>query len=332
MNEIQVALLFLLPAKRKRTPSGWVSFNAVCCHHNGENLDNRNRGGVLTNSQGGWQYHCFNCGFKAGWTPGKLLSFKAKKLFQWLGLSESEITKLGLVALKLKDGQFPNKKELSFELEEKSLPDNTLSIDQWLIQGCQDPDLLAVIDYVVNQRKMNWNWYNWHWSSTPGYRDRVIIPFYHQEKIVGYTARKIRNSNPKYLTDAQPSYVFNLDRQPFEREYLILVEGQFDAIAIDGVAIMSNEPNEIQCARISAQNKEVIVVPDKDAPGAKMVKAAIDRGWSASSPFWGDGIKDVADAVKIYGRLYTLTTILHYRIKGELKLNLLKKNLENLSE
>ena len=332
MNEIQTAILSLLPAKRKSTPSGWVSFNAICCHHNGENIDTRSRGGILTNPLGGWQYHCFNCNFKAGWTPGKLLSSNTKKLFQWLGLSQTEIGKLGLVALKLKDDQPLSKKELSFELEEKSLPDKTQSIEQWIAEDCQDPDLVEVINYILTQRNMRWEWYNWHWSAAPGYRDRVIIPFYHQGRIVGYTARKIKEGKPKYLTDSQPGYVFNLDQQNNEREYIIAVEGQFDAIAIDGVAFMHNEPNDVQCARIVAQNKEVIVVPDRDRPGAKVLKAAIENGWSASLPPWEDDIKDVADAVKRYGRLYTLTTILHYKISGDLKLNLLKKKLENLGE
>lgn len=332
MNEIQTAVLSLLPPKRRSTPSGWISFNAICCHHNGETADTRSRGGILTNPQGGWQYHCFNCHFKAGWGPGKLLSSNTKKLFQWLGLSQSEISKLGLIALRLKDDQPISKKQLVFDLEERSLPNNTQSIEQWIKEGCQEPDLLSVIEYILNVRKMKWEWYDWHWSAAPGYRDRVIIPFYHDGKIVGNTGRKIRDGKPKYLSDAQPGYVFNLDKQRDDRQYIIAVEGQFDAIAIDGVAFMHNEPSDVQCARLIALNKEVIVVPDRDRPGAKILNAAIEHGWSASFPPWEDDIKDVADAVKRYGRLYTLTTILHYKISGDLKLNLLKKKLENLGE
>lgn len=332
MNEIQTALLSLLPAKRKSTPSGWISFNAVCCHHNSENLDTRSRGGVLTNPTGGFQYHCFNCNFKAGWIPGKLLTNNTKKLFRWLGLGDAEINKLGLVALKLKGDTPTLKTELKFDLEERSLPDRTQSINKWAEDGCKESDMIEVINYVLENRKMKWEWYDWHWSAAHGYRDRVIIPFYHNGKIVGYTGRKIREGKPKYLTDAQNGYVFNLDKQSDEREYIIAVEGQFDAIAIDGIAFMHNEPNAVQCARVNAYNKEVIVIPDKDKPGAKLLNAAIEHGWSASLPPWEDDIKDVADAVKRYGRLYVLTTILHYKISGELKLNLLKKKLENLNE
>jgi hypothetical protein len=332
MNEIQDALTALLPPKRKTTPSGWTSFNGVCCHHRGENPDDRQRGGLMSTAQGGFTYHCFNCGFKAGWSPGKLLSNNTKQLFRWLGMSDTDIGKLGLIVLKLKDDQPVSKKELKFELVEKSLPDDCLSINQWIAEGLQDQDLLDVINYLVEERKVGWDWYNWHWSAAPGFRDRVIIPFYHNGKIVGYTGRKIKNGKPKYLTDAQPGYVFNLDAQTYERQYVIVVEGQFDAIAVDGVAIMHNEPNETQCARIKALGKEVIVVPDRDRPGAKMLKAAVDNNWSASLPPWEEDIKDVADAVKRYGRLYVLTTILNYRVSNEIKIQLLKKKLEALND
>jgi DNA primase len=126
--------------------------------------------------------------------------------------------------------------------------------------------------------------------------------------------------------------VFNIDRQSPDRKYVIVVEGQFDAISIDGCAIAHNEPSETQVMRLNALGREVIVVPDRDRPGAKMLKAAIDNNWSVSLPPWGDHIKDVADAVKEYGRLYVLTTILHYRVAGEIKINLLKKKLEALDE
>lgn len=332
MNEIQAALSALLPAKRKSTPSGWTSFDAVCCHHNGEKYDTRKRGGVMTNPEGGFQYHCFNCGFKAGWSPGKLLSVNTKKLFGWMGLSESEIGKLNLVALKYKEDQPVVKKLLNFELAEKPLPDDCLPIDTWIAKGAQEAELFDVIKYLVDERKVGWDWYNWHWSAANGYRDRVIIPFYHDGKIVGYTGRKITSGKPKYLTDAQPSYVFNLDRQRNDRDFVIVVEGQFDAIAVDGVAIMSNEPNEAQCSRITALNKTVIVVPDRDRPGAKLIGTALKNNWSVSLPAWEDDIKDVADAVKRYGRLYTLSTILHYRVDNDIKIQLLKKKLEALSE
>ena len=82
-----------LPGKRKTTPSGWTSFNAPCCHHNGDSADKRGRGGLI--SEGDTvSYHCFNCGYKASWQPGRPVSYKLRKLLQWLNCSDDTITKL----------------------------------------------------------------------------------------------------------------------------------------------------------------------------------------------------------------------------------------------
>jgi hypothetical protein len=248
-------------------------------------------------------------------------------------LGDLDIGKLNLAALKIKDDQPVFKKPLNFTLEERALPEGAMLLKEWALavwRPGEDADMVRVFEYLVS-RGMELGWYDWMWTPTPGYKDRLLIPFYHDGKVVGYTGRKITDGKPKYLTDAQPGYVFNLDRQTRDREFVIVVEGQFDAIAIDGCAIMHNDPNDTQITRLNAMGKEVIVVPDKDRPGAKLVAAAIKNKWSASLPPWEDDVKDVADAVKRYGRIYTLTTILNYKVSGEINLHLLKKKLESIT-
>ena len=117
MSLIQNSLLAILPPNRKTTPSGWGSFNAPCCHHRGDRRDDRRRGGIIL-SQDGFVYHCFNCGFKAGWSKGKLLSKNTKTLFTWLGMPESEVQKLSLEALKEQQGQPTIQKIINFDLKE----------------------------------------------------------------------------------------------------------------------------------------------------------------------------------------------------------------------
>ena len=330
MSLIQESLRTVLPARRKKTAGGWESFNAPCCHNRGESRDSRKRGGVIFNNEG-FTYHCFNCGFKAGWQLGKSLSKNTKDLLAWLGLPSAEIDRLVLEALRERDAVAPAKKQISFELEDMALPDDCLSIKDWAAEGCTDQDLIAVIDYILS-RNLTLDDYNWHWSAANGYRDRVILPFYHEGRIVGWTGRKIKEGKPKYLAMSQNGYVFNLDAQAYERKFVIVVEGQFDAVAVGGVAIMHNEPNEVQCARINRLAKEVILVPDRDRPGAKMVNAALANSWSVSLPPWASDVKDVADAVKKYGKIYTLSSILHYRESNKIKIELLKKKLENLND
>ena len=327
MNLIQARVQAALPPRRKMTPSGWESFNAVCCVHNGDKRDTRKRGGARFDKDG-FSYHCFNCSFKAGWTPGKLLSKNTRNLFSWLGIPDTEIQQLALEAVKSKDEQPKPVKELLFDLETRALPEDCKTFNEWISEGCEEEDFLNVVAYILD-RGMELDWYNWMWSAASGYRDRAIIPFYDKERVVGWTGRKIKDGAPKYLTTAQPGYVFNLDRQTDERKYVIVVEGQFDAIAVDGCAIMHNDPNETQIMRLKALGKEVIIVPDNDRPGAKLISAAISNNWSVSLPDWGDDVKDVADAVKKYGRLYTLLTILKYREHGQIKLTMIRKKIEH---
>ena len=332
MNLIQETVQHFLPAKRKLTPSGWVSFNAVCCHNRGESRDNRQRGGILIDPKGGFQYHCFNCNFNAGWSEGHLLTKNTRQLFQWLGMTETDIGQLNLYTLKNKIDLPLQEKIQHFTLKEKTLPPMTTSLVNWTTTDLtqeNEQELVKILEYL-NFRGLEFDWYPWHWNNSSGYKDRLIIPFYHEGKIVGWTGRKITEGKPKYLSDTQPGYVFNLDNQTHNRRYTIVVEGPLDAIAIDGVAILHNDPNETQCSRINQLGKEIILVPDRDRPGAQMIDAALKHNWSISIPPWESDIKDVADAVKRYGRIYTLFTILHYRETNKIKIQLMKKRLESL--
>ena len=66
----------------RQTPSGWSTTNCPMCLKNGQSRpDTRKRGGFKI-SDSTISYHCFNCGFKASWQPGRNLSHKLKKLLR----------------------------------------------------------------------------------------------------------------------------------------------------------------------------------------------------------------------------------------------------------
>jgi hypothetical protein len=329
VNPVTSTLLSVLPGKRKVTQSGWISINSVCCHHLGHRRDTKGRGGVKIDGDA-WVYSCFNCEFKAGWQPGKELSDHSKKLLAWMGVQERELGQLQLYCMKSIVDKTFTVATLDFSLVDKPLPKNTKPVTTLLDEGCVDPEFLEAVAYVLD-RGLELSWYNWHWSSEKGYTDRIIIPFYHESRVVGWTGRKVTAGNKvKYLTSSNPGYVFNIDAQVRSRKFCIVVEGQIDAIAIDGVAIMHNDPSPVQCARLNNLGQEIIVVPDRDAAGAQMLTAALEHGWSVSLPPWGDDVKDVADAQHRFGRLYTLQAILYYRETNPIKIRLLQKYLENL--
>jgi hypothetical protein len=76
---------------------------------------------------------------------------------------------------------------------------------------------------------------------------------------------------------------------------------------------------------INGLNRRVIVVPDRDAPGEKLINQATEFGWSVAFPEWENTITDVADAVKKYGRLFVMQTILQSAESSKLKIDLKRK-------
>lgn len=307
-----------LPSKRKTTPSGWVSFNAVCCHHNGTGTDTRQRGGIMLNE--GVSYHCFNCGFKASWQPGRKITAKFKKLLQWLHVPDDMITKCSLEALRIEeDSSYQGTKSLIPTFIDKALPLGAEPITNFLDNPPQE--LVPVLEYLMS-RNLYLEDYKFHWTPEDGFQNRLIIPFYYQNRVVGYTARLTRDGKPKYISEQQPGYVFNLDRQHYDRNFVIVTEGPIDAICIDGVAVMSAEIGASQHALINQLQREVIVLPDRDDAGIKMAEQALEYGWSVSFPEWEAGIKDVNEAINRYGRLYTLYSIINSKESNSLKIQL----------
>lgn len=337
MNLIQQTLLTSLPSKHKKTPSGWISFNGPCCIHNGENMDKRMRGGLMQNGDGTTSYHCFNCGYTASYVPGRNLSYKLRKLLGWLGMPDSEITRLSLEALKIiqvdSDSQRKEETFITPTFQNKELPVGARPIMEWhdwkaLEPSGLDPDLLGAIEYLLSRGLMIDD-YKFMWTPEGSYRNRLIIPFYYQGDVVGYTARKIGNGSPKYITDSQPGYVFNLDKQNYHRRYCFVVEGPLDAISIDGVAVLSNDVKDTQAMAINSLQRQVVVVPDRDKAGADLLDSALHYGWGVSFPDWDNDIKDVNDAIKKYGKVYTLTKIINSIETSKLKIELLAKNYFN---
>lgn len=311
-----------LPPKRKHTPSGWTSFNAVCCHHNGDRADTRQRGGIMITD--GVSYHCFNCGFKASWQPGRPLTTKFRKLLQWLNVSDELIAKCSFEALRLKDELAPEHRiELAPTFFDKALPLGSKLIREWIKEST--PETLGPVVQYLYDRSYTIDDYDWYWTDEKGFDDRLIIPFYYQNRLVGYTARSVGKSRSKYISEQQPGYVFNLDHQTYDRKFAIVCEGPLDAICVDGVAVMSNEVSPQQHNLISKLQREIIVVPDRDSAGLKLIEQAIDYGWSVSFPDWDLDVKDVNDAVCKYGKIYTLWSILKHRESTALKIKLRTK-------
>jgi len=328
MSIVSDIITAYLPSKRKTTPSGWTSFNAPCCHHNGNTADTRGRGGLI--SEGDTvSFHCFNCGFKASWQPGRGVSKGLRRLLVWLGAPDDAINKLTLDVMRINEGVEVKQRKIEIPtFETVPLPPDAVKITD--IPDYNENNVgfkyfLAVLEYMY-ARNLNLDDTDYYWSPSLGYRDRLIIPFYFEGRVVGWTARTIlADKQPKYLTENQPGYVYGLDEQGHNKVFAIICEGPVDAIHVEGCALTGSEIGDQQAILINRLAKDIIVVPDRDKAGSKLIEAAIERGWGVSLPEWDADINDIGDAVAKYGRLYTLYSIASAAETSPLKIRLRAK-------
>jgi hypothetical protein len=316
-------ILSILPGKKKQTSSGWTSFNAICCTHFGHRQDKRMRGGIKFDGSN-WTMHCFNCGFKCNFTLGRSINVKTQNLLVWSGIDIQQVKRWSLESLQQKDlidFTQPKKQKIKIKFNEHTLPEGEI-VDR------DNPSHKVYVDYLQS-RKIDSDSYPFlitpHEPGRMG--NRVIIPYTYKNKIVGHTSRFLDNKIPKYINEQQQGYVFNIDMQKPEYSVCIVTEGIFDALSIDGVALMHNDISSDQALLLSTLNKQLILVPDRDKTGLSLCDKALELGYSVSLPDWDDEVKDVNDAVVKYGKLPTLLSILQCATNSKIKIEMRRKKI-----
>lgn len=323
-------ILQLIPGKKKLTQSGWYSFNAVCCQYRGHKSDRRGRGGVRLDNNN-WSYHCFNCGFKCNFTLGRTISKNARSFLSYCGIDKDQIDRYNLESLQHKDLlDFTKLKKdrKKIEFKEWHLPAEAELVT------LDNPKHQKYVEYL-NTRKVSIK--DYPFMCTPDMEgrqsNRIIIPYTYDNKIVGYTSRYLDDRTPKFINEQQQGYVFGTDLQQKDWEVCIVVEGIFDALSINGCALLHNTISDQQAEvirNISSpwHTKKVIVVPDQDKTGLQICNRALDLGFFVSIPNWDIDVKDVNDSVVKYGKLPTLLSILQSATNSKIKIEMQRKKLD----
>ncbi len=327
MNLTDLAIQHL-PVKRKGNPGGGFYINCPMCISMGESRnDTKFRGGFTPQPSGGFLYHCYNCHFATGWEMDGRVN---KKLMQFL-------TRLGIdskkVPIRLRLLQ-PNEKafdvaieteeyDVAIEFKTVELPKGAYSFESW-VEDDDPPGLFYdAFEYLANRGTPVFDGWKYFWTEDKhwAWNQRVIIPFYHNDEIVGYTGRRFTNTKriSKYLSQQPEHFLFNQDKLESDTENIILVEGVFDAISIKGVATLGNALTNKQINLLNISKKRIILVPDRNKAGKKLLEQAIDQEWEISIPDWDRGVIDCANATKRYGKLYTLESIYKFAIKNAMK-------------
>jgi hypothetical protein len=314
-------IVSVIPGKKKTTPNGWVSFNSVCCHHLGHKQDKRSRGGLKLGQNGEWTAHCFNCNYSCGFKPGDVLTLKARNYLKWLNVDDETINRINFESLKSRDIFQAQKKQEQKRIvfNEIDLPDNIEILESG-----------AGTDYLEHRCALSDNYL--YLTLPPQHRasrPNIMIPFTDNGHVVGYAYRYLDDKTPKYIQSKQTGYVFNVDNQQKNWQFCILTEGIFDAISIDGCALLHDDISDEQASVISKLNRKIIMVPDRDKAGLKIIDRALELGYEVSLPEWEPDIKDVNDAVIRYGKVSTLLSIIQSSTKNKIKIEMQIRNLKN---
>ena len=317
VEKVHRLLLDNLPIRTSKTPSGWNTMDCPMC------TDKRKRGGLITTGAK-ISYNCFNCGFTTGWEPNPTLGKKYKQLATTLGADTQDIHKVTIELMKYSEElETESTSDYVYNLQKfntEQIPESAMAVDDL-------PDDHAVKEYAKQRGLLGL--YPLLYFDEKLYKQRLVVPFTYNNDVVGWTGRHISppdKQTPKYLHKMQPGYVFNIDRfADSKRQIVIVTEGVFDAILIDGIAIQGNSVGPEQAHLIEKLGKRIIVCPDRDEAGIELMLQAAELGWEVSFPPWHVDCKDAADAVQRYGRLATVSSIIKHATDNKLKIEVKAK-------
>ena len=305
-----------IPLPTHPSSKGWYSVLCKVCNDHGHKGDRA----AFMFDHDVVAYHCFNCG------PGMNTKYdpntdtrvpkKMKAVLEAFGIPDEEWQKVQLSAMSHKGEatEEQEKKIVSIEPQEIKLPDHF-----YLLENARENDKWAEIArYYLEERGVDPKSYPFMLSSAKKndlgakWNKRVIIPIYKDKKLVYYQGRALVELTKKYESPASPKnrvlYGYDKILNYNATTPLYIVEGWFDAEAIDGVAVLGNELSEAHIAWINRSRRKVVYVPDKEGDGHRNAEVALKAGWNISTPDVGN-CKDMSAAVLKYGKIYVLKTL-----------------------
>jgi hypothetical protein len=296
------------------TPSGWHTVRCLVCNDH----EHKRRGGFLFDHNS-VAYNCFNCNTRAVF-DGQGLSDKMKAVLNAFSVPEQDYNRIVFEAHKNK--QQPKKPKTKTEnlLVPKEIP-----LPSFFVPLDHTDDRRIIDELDRRQIKLSdYPFYVAHNDQSDGCKgwlDRLIIPFYHHQRLIFYQGRDL-TGDPKRIkyknTDVVGRQKIFYGYDEIERntdEPLYIVEGFFDAFHIRGIATLSNVLTKEQIQVLARSKRPKVVIPDRRGDGHKMAYQGLDNGWSVSIADVG-GCKDISDAIAKYGTIYVLQSIVERTMTG----------------
>lgn len=317
MNKVQDIISQYVPLASRPTSRGWHTMKCQLCH------DYKKRAGFKFEGEA-VSYNCFNCAKTAGFDPIKHRSIpsKMRDVLEAYGVPLSEFNEVLFEAWKNGSpagSSSEDDSKLHIRFNELLLPDYFVKLDPnskdiWHQVACGYLEIERGIDpesypFLILDReaeltrieKAKWKGY-------------LVIPYYRNNKVIFYQARNLaEDGRVKYQSpsEGKETAIFGYDEiYKYTDEPLYVHEGFFDAhIFGNSVAVFGNKMTDEQIEILNRCNRQKIVIPDRRGNGDVLAKQGLENDWAVSIPDIG-GCKDVNDAVKKYGKMYVVKTVM----------------------
>lgn len=259
-------------------------------------------------------YHCFNCGIKTKFDPSVHANYSEKMIsvLTAFGITKEEMDS---VLLESSDNTKPKSKGKQNPLSSTLDPKEIVLPNHFYRLGSKTDDVWSniAIEYLEVERNFNYKEYPFYLSTNKYWTGRLIIPFFKNNQIIYFQGRKMDESikGPKYRAASVPRdcVLYGFDELfTFSEAPLYIFEGFFDAFLFNGVAILGNDFTPQQIEILNRSKRKKVYVPDRLGNGIIGGKIALEAGWGISLPKI-DSAKDVDEAVKKYGKLVVLKSM-----------------------
>jgi len=305
-------------------PKGWRAVRCqVCNDHTRKGL----RGAFLFDNDT-VVYKCWNCGHLAKYCSyeHEYMPKNMVRVLEDFGIPTDEWQQVILSSPAYVNGgtKSHNKQTTQDNIEPKEI---SMPAHFYFLKDAAADDAIAqeARDYLINERGIRPEDYPFMLSTKADnpklhkWLGRVIMPIFKNNKLIYYVGRALYDAPKKYETPATPKekILYGFDRLfDYTEAPLLVVEGWFDAYAVDGVATLGNVITAYQAQWLNRSKREKIYIPDKFGDGRRAAEQALHHGWSISTPDIGSNCKDMDDAVRKYGKLYVMKTIMDNKATG----------------
>ena len=282
---------------------GWFSGKCQLCGDYKVRAGFKLTDGVIT-------YNCWNCATATKYVEySNEMSKKFRSVLVSFGFSPSEIDAAVASAF------FSKKETEEITLESLSKTDSVITEtpeiklpfgSKRIVEGVNGA--APLLTYLKN-RKLDYHKYPFYFTTELDYlKDRIIIPFYRNGKVIYWQARRIDGDKKKRYVNANTTadaVMFNMDALSLHSNIpLFITEGAMDAISFNGVALMHGGSVNMHKTHFLKQSKRrLIFVIDKNDVGKKTALFALENDWEIT--FAPNGSSDINDSIIKYGKMWT---------------------------